>query len=379
MPYITYVHQTNEQVDATKVLEYLYGKRKTYGALQHESYSKNYLPTRTMHLAEDAPRPDNWQRMIEQLSILAVACKGFMLTNPDTSKCYEEFYIPKHSGGLRKINAPNDDIADLQRAIIKVLKDDLKILEHNNAFAYVSGRSTRDALVRHKNNQSKWFLKLDLKDFFPSCSKEYILTQLAQVYPLCFVPRETLSPIIDVCLLDGGLPQGAPSSPYLTNIIMIPIDYTLNKTFYDFNKSHYCVTRYADDILISNQFNFNWSVIQNKVNEILADAPFRLNTKKTRYASNAGRNWNLGLMYNNQGQITVGHRRKKRTKNSLYAMFRDNSQTVSWSVHDAQVVIGELAYIQQVEPTALVSHVNKLEARYGISWTQLKKNILNPI
>lgn len=379
MPYITYIKTNDTQLDATKILDHLYGK-KVYAVLEHQEYSKNYLSTRTMHIPSPVDRPPDWGNMITLMSLLATECASFLRRNPDTATQYTEFYIPKHSGGLRKINAPNEEIASLQRLFIKILKDNFKILEHNNAFAYVSGRATKDALIRHSNNNSKWFLKLDVKDFFPSCTKEFILSQFKEIYPLCFLEDDLLSPIIDVCLLDGGLPQGAPSSPYLTNIIMIPIDYKLNKKLYDFNKSHYCVTRYADDILISNKFNFNYTPVLNLVNEVFTEvgATFRLNSKKTRYASNAGRNWNLGLMYNNQGKITVGHKRKKRTKSALYAMFRDNHQAVNWDVHDAQVVIGELAYIQQVEQGALNSHILKLEQRYNISWSVLKKCILNP-
>jgi len=376
--YVTYVHTKQNELDPNKILAQLYGG-KTYAALDHVAYSKNYLPVRTMELPGATELPQDWTYMITEVARLATRCAMFSQEFPDTSTKYDKFYIPKHSGGIREINAPMKDLADLQREIVSVFTHILKIKAHNNAFAYVPGRSTKDALIRHKNNKSKWFLKMDVKGFFPNCDKVFILKQFNQVYPLYLIEDSVLSRIIDVCLLDGGLPQGAPSSPLITNIIMLPIDYILNHKLFNFNKSHYCVTRYADDILISNEYHFNYRDIVKVVEDTFKkqEAKFVLNDKKTRYASSAGRNWNLGLMYNNQGNITVGHKRKKRIKNAMYAIIKDNCETITWSITDAQIVVGELAYLQQIEPDALKEHISKLEKKYNVTWITLRKALMN--
>jgi hypothetical protein len=334
-----------------------------------------------MQVAESsAPTPaalEKWQLRLRDLRSTAAVLR--LRANGDMSTYYTEFKIPKASGGFRTIHSPNDAVHLYTRDVVYFFRDVLKVLEHNNAFAYVRGRGTKDALVRHRNTNARWFLKLDLKNFFPNSTKEFIMSRLRQIYPINLLDMEALGVVIEACMLNGGLPQGAPSSPYLSNIIMIPTDYELNKTLYQFNKSMYTVTRYADDILISSPYSFKYTDILTEVERILSVTPYQLNKEKTRYSSSAGRNWNLGLMYTEQGNITTGHVRKKRVKNGLYYFFRDNSNTVTWSLTDAQSLIGDVAYVLQIEPNSLDHHLTKLTHEYGISWSELKKKVLNPL
>ena len=96
-------------------------------------------------------------------------------------------------------------------------------------------------------------------------------------------------------MYNGRLPQGSPISPLITNIMMIPIDLEIAKWCRE-QKPHLVYTRYADDILISSEFNFKWHEVQLKLIEILKkfETPFSLNAEKTRYGSSAGRNWKSG-------------------------------------------------------------------------------------
>ena len=99
---------------------------------------------------------------------------------------YYEFKIPKRSGGLRTINAPLPEFMLALSKVKDIFEQELKCLAHNSAYAYVKNRSTHTALEQHQKNQSKWYLKLDLKDFFPSCSPEFIYKQLKQLYPFYY-------------------------------------------------------------------------------------------------------------------------------------------------------------------------------------------------
>jgi hypothetical protein len=345
----------------------------------YQEYSHNYLPTWTRHIEDTtAESPRHLDSMNQSLDLLSERCVAFMNSiGGDTSTQYEHFAIPKHSGGLRHISAPNAEIKELQSIIVDFFRWRTRSLEHQCAYAYVRGRCTKDALITHQHNDARWFLKLDLKDFFPSCTKPFIMKQLIQLYPLNFLDETKLGQVIDVCLLDGGLPQGAPTSPIITNLIMLPIDFHLNKRMYNFKKSRYTYTRYADDLLISNQYNFKYTDVVAMIKEVLHEqgATFQINDTKTRYGSASGRNWNLGLMFTNKGNITVGHKRKRRVKSMLSNFFRDNTGSdATWSKEDTQILLGEVAYIKQIEPDYPL--VEAFESKWNIKLSALAKPIL---
>lgn len=78
---------------------------------------------------------------------------------------YNEFYIPKKSGGLRKIDAPEPELMNALRQLKVIFEEDFRALYHTCAFAYIKQRSTLDAVKRHQSNESKWFSKYDLSNF----------------------------------------------------------------------------------------------------------------------------------------------------------------------------------------------------------------------
>jgi hypothetical protein len=101
--------------------------------------------------------------------------------------CPEEFYdtflIPKHSGGTRRIDAPKTELKGLMRELKGMFENQLHFLAHDRAFAYVPMRSTKEALMEHQKNESKWFLKLDMKDFFPNCTEQIIMGAMHRMFP----------------------------------------------------------------------------------------------------------------------------------------------------------------------------------------------------
>ena len=245
------------------------------------------------------------------------------LFKADRASLYETFHIPKRSGGLRRIDAPKPELMEALRVLKGILEQDFHALYHTSAFAYIKKRSTISAVKRHQNNQSRWFAKLDLHDFFGSTTMEFVMQQLSVIYPFCLVVetqqgREALETAMSLAFLNGGLPQGTPISPLITNLMMIPVDYTLSGLF---AKRDMVYTRYADDFLVSSRRSFRFRDAEADIMDVLMEfgAPFALNTAKTRYGSRAGSNWNLGLMLNKDNEITVGHRKKKQLQNMLHS------------------------------------------------------------
>lgn len=277
---------------------------------------------------------------------------------PNWKDLYKEFNIPKKSGGYRLIQAPESELMNLLKTIKYAFDFKLNCLAHDRAFAYVKQRSTKQALEIHQQYDSQWFLKLDLKDFFPSCNKEFIMQQLSKLYPFYFIMQDPigllcLSNIIDVCLLDNKLPQGTPMSPMITNLIMLPVDYAITKEVKGLT-----YTRYADDMLLSKRIKFNWAQTVIQINDILKEynAPFKIKDEKTRFGSKAGQNWNLGLMLNKDNNITTGHKEKQRLRAAIFSFLTDLTNGNTWSKIDVQILMGHINYCKQIEP-AYIEHV----------------------
>ena len=291
------------------------------------------------------------------------------LRTQERSTLYETFHIPKKSGGLRRIDAPKPELMNALRNLKTIFEEDFHALYHTSAFAYVKNRCTVDAVKRHQKNNSKLFGKLDLHDFFGSTTLDYVIKMFSMVFPFSEIVKfpngeAELRKALDLAFLNGGLPQGTPLSPLITNVMMIPVDYKLANAFRDFDKQRFIYTRYADDFIISSKVDFDVHRVEKLVVDTLHEfgAPFTINESKTRYGSSAGRNWNLGVMLNKDNEITVGHKKKRQFQSMLYNYITDKRKGISWPREDVQTMQGLHSYYRMVEPEtidAIVKHTNE--------------------
>lgn len=302
------------------------------------------------------------------------------------AELYYSFHIPKRSGGLRRIDAPKDELMEALRELKKIFEVDFRALYHTSAFAYVKGRCTVDAVRRHQANESKWFAKLDLSDFFGSTTMDFVLQMFSMVFPFSEVMKhkrgyEELSKALSLAFLNGGLPQGTPISPTITNIMMIPIDFTIAKSLRDFNKQSFVYTRYADDFIISSKFHFDIHQVEDHIVSTLNNfgAPFSINSKKTRYGSSAGRNWNLGVMLNQDNEITVGYKKKRQLKAMMSSYIEDRRSGVRWSDEDLMTMQGLWSYYRMVEKDTIDKIVEYLNEKFNVDILGDIKADLRPV
>ncbi len=282
---------------------------------------------------------------------------------------YTTFQIPKASGGTRTIKTLEAEENERAKRYAKAITHHIGALPHDAAYAYIPGRDCKKAIERHQSNGANWFLKLDLKNFFDNCTPEVVATQLKKIYPFFASPYNTdkfLHLLSNIAYDNGSLPQGSPLSPVLTNLLMVPFDHGLSRALHAYSDEHLTYTRYADDILISSRKEMVVEDIVNIVKLVLkeCDLPFELNETKTRYGSKAGRNWNLGIMYNKDNNLTVGHKRKHRLKTMLFKFYTEAEHEVAF----LQELQGELAYMRNIEP----DYYNHLD-----TWVKSKYNNTN--
>lgn len=293
---------------------------------------------------------------------------------------YKTFPISKKSGGLRWINAPHESLMEAQRELKSIFEDKMFALYHTSAFAYVKNRNTYDALKRHQANESKWFEKTDFSDFFGSTTAEFVLGMMSIIFPFSEIMKDekgkqVLTQALDLCFLNGGLPQGTPISPMLTNFMMIPIDHTLSQ---ELRKKGFIYTRYADDIQISSRYEFNPFEMVKEIDSVLTkfNAPFKIKPSKTRYGSSSGRNWNLGLMLNRNNQITVGYQAKKRFKAMCSNYIQDRTHGVRWDLHDVNALNGLKSYYKMVEKDTISHIIDQLNKKYEVNLARMIRSDL---
>lgn len=321
------------------------------------------------------------QELIQVLTVFNEQTKS--LRDKPRHDLYREFHIPKKSGGLRKIDAPEPELMDALRRLKTIFEENFKALYHTSAFAYVKHRSTIDCIKRHQANESKWFGKYDLSNFFGSTTPEFVLHMFSMVFPFSEIMKDEIGKrefetAISLAFLDGGLPQGTPISPTITNIMMIPVDFKLANGFRDFNGQRFIYTRYADDFQVSSRYTFSFREVERFISDTLHEfgAPFQINSSKTRYGSSAGSNWNLGIMLNKDNEITVGYKVKKQFQAMLSSYIMDKKNGVDWDKTDIQTMDGYRNYYRMVEGETIDKMVEHIGQKFGVDVVQMIKQDL---
>ncbi len=153
---------------------------------------------------------------------------------------YREFNIRKRSGGTRRILAPEKTLRDLQRLILRrVLR---RLRAHPCATGFEKGHSIVTNALPHVRQDL--VLRTDIRNFFESTSEKRVQKYFRKIG----WNREAAATLTRLCTHNGGLPQGAPTSPRLSNLVNFPLDVALHKAA---EQKGLAYTRYADDITFS--------------------------------------------------------------------------------------------------------------------------------
>jgi len=158
---------------------------------------------------------------------------------------YNFFEIKKRSGGVRQIAEPTKRLKDIQLRVLGFLEKDRGPYKPS-VHGFVPRRSIVTNARTHCSPKTHQILNIDLEDFFPSITF-YRVRGALQSHPY-HCSHAVATVIAQICTVDGVLPQGAPTSPFLSNLICRSLDADLNNLARR-NRAKY--TRYADDITFS--------------------------------------------------------------------------------------------------------------------------------
>lgn len=213
---------------------------------------------------------------------------------------YKIFKIKKRNGKTRTIYEPNPSLKIIQKNILHNILEDRYISKH--AKAYKKGLSLKDNAYIHIKKDM--ILKLDIKDFFNNIT-------FMQVYCTCFpekfFPKSIGTLLTNLCIYKNKLPQGAPTSSYISNIIMLDFDIVIGKYCKENNISY---TRYCDDMTFSG--NFNKKELINLVKLELSKLGLSLNNEKITLITKKSRQVVTGIVVNNKMQVNIDYRKNIR-------------------------------------------------------------------
>lgn len=265
-------------------------------------------------------------------------------------KYYEVFTI-KTGNKQRQIEASKKELKEMQRWILENVLS--KFVCSKYAKAYVKDRTILDSVKYHK--KAKVIIKMDVEHFFNNISEKKIV----QVFLRNNIPLNKAVYYADICCYEERLPQGAPTSPCLSNLFMLPFDCSIGD-FCRENKLFY--TRYADDITISSFNNLNVEdilKIKNEVKKHLNKIGLSVNNKKTKVLRKEQSQRVMGIVLNSKMQVNRTYRMKLRQEikfinkfglqNCLNFMNRKNNTNLNKLQYKRQL-LGRIGYILFINP-----------------------------
>ena len=280
--------------------------------------------------------------------------------NPNhTFHRYKQFKIKKKSGGYRQITAPrNQSFMLLLRYVNEIFK---AVYSPSD---YTMGFTEQRSVVTNANvhKSQNYILNIDLKDFFPSIEQPRIWKRL-QLKPFNF-PIPVANVLAGMCsmketrtLEDGTkkdfyvLPQGAPTSPIITNMICDTLDHRLAGLAKRFGLRY---TRYADDITFSSMHNVYQKDgdFRKELVRIIQSQGFTINEKKTRLQKIGGRQEVTGIIVSDKLNVTQKYVRDIR--NILYSKFfpkykEEKGHVKKGNPDLVNVLDGKLMYMKMVK------------------------------
>ncbi|HEY5591781.1 MAG TPA: reverse transcriptase family protein [Paludibacter sp.] len=254
---------------------------------------------------------------------------------------YRHFQIPKKDGTFRTISEPLPSLKEIQNWILVEILYKNKVSKY--AKAYVVSRGLKDHVKYHVNADK--VLTLDIKKFFDSIKFEYV----EKVFKKMGYSSNLSNLFAKLCYLQNGLPQGAPTSPFITNILLYDFDESISDYC---RKNNVKFTRYADDLAFSGALKKIEliSLVKNELRKI----DLKINNSKTKLMRQNEKQIISGLIVNSKVQVPKSERNKLRNEIYYIKKFsldnhleKINQSKKNYLLH----LIGKISYVLSMNPT----------------------------
>ncbi len=354
--------------------EILYAGKGYSGGLSHTESDTQKLTEAGLPIFQDpASLAKSMNLSVNELRFLSF-CRGVSKTSH-----YRRFHIAKKTGGKRLISAPMPRLKKAQYWILNSIFS--KTQTHPAAHGFLAQKSIVSNALPHVG--AEVVINLDLKDFFPTITyprvkgvfqklgyAESVATLMAL---LCTEPE------IDEAQLDGEtwyvcsgerfLPQGAPTSPAITNVLCHKLDCRLQGLA---QKLGFTYTRYADDLTFSasGEGTKNVNKLKSLVYEIVQNEGFQVHPEKDKVMRKGSRKEVTGIVVNDKP--AVDRPTLHRFRALLHQIEKTGIAGKTWGKGGDLLssIEGYANYVCMVDAAkgkALKEKVKKIQAQYGLS------------
>lgn len=268
---------------------------------------------------------------------------------------YTTFKLPKKKGGFRTIDAPSKVMKSVQRWILDNILYKLNVGEFSHGF--VPGKSIVSNASVHVGQDL--VLGIDIKDFFPSITRNRVVGLLKSIG----YKNEIAYSLGEICTFNKRLPQGAPTSPMLSNLIALNIDIKLSQFCKKRNLNY---SRYADDITISGGKHL--PKYKTLIFRKIEDEGFSINWDKVRLHDKGSSQRVTGLIVNDG--VSLGRKKKKKLRAIVHNILKNGPEIENRedNPYFKETVFGELSFAKMVDPDFANPLIEKLKCLDWMSY-----------
>lgn len=265
-------------------------------------------------------------------------------------KHYHTAQIPKRNGSVRRLLVPDALLNTIQKNLLHHVLDGLSFSVY--ATAYKKKTTVLDNALSHVGQEQ--VMKLDIENFFENITFPLVYQS---AFPAIYFPPAVRRILAELCCYEDYLPQGAPTSPTVSNLVMKSFDNYMG-AWCEERGIHY--TRYSDDMTFSGVFDE--VELKNKVKNYLLTMGFVLNEKKTKLLGKHTRQTVTGIVVNEKADVGRAYKREVRAEvyyckkygvmehlrrcNKKEWMTEGESDTVRYLRH----LLGKIQFILQISP-----------------------------
>jgi len=275
---------------------------------------------------------------------------------------YKEFFIKKRNGGKRHISVPPIDLKRMQSWILKnILEKDVNALESVHSFIKKDETGSRGIFTNAQvHSCCEWMVKVDILHFYDNIH----IYQVKEYFISLGYTEEVANLLAEICTFKNRLPQGAPTSPALSNLICRKMDADFRALCENHGWSY---SRYADDMTFSGR-DKNDIIKLKTIENIVINNRLRLKYAKTRIAHKGMRMKITGLTVGNGVHVPKQYRREVWTELHFCYKYGVESHLKRKGVEKKNYkfwLLGRIMYIRSIDRTC---GDNMLQRFNEINW-----------
>lgn len=252
-------------------------------------------------------------------------------------KFYKKYRKRKSNGKWRRIKQPNRALKGIQAWILRNILDRINPTQY--ATAYVKNKNIVDNVQDHRFN--RYFISLDLEDFFPSISTRRVMKKFSI---MGYSDRASFI-LGNLCTCESNLPQGAVTSPALSNLVASQLDRRIGGYA---SKTNITYTRYSDDITLSSNNRIILRKALSRILKIIKTEHFTPNLNKLRVLGPGKRCAITGLVkHDTEERFSVGKKKKREMRAVMHHYIFDSESDAKYN--SAESIYGWIEYLRVVD------------------------------